>query len=386
MTMQTPPSSNWNYPTAVRFGVGRIAELRAACKAHSIERPLLVTDPFLGAHEMVQSTLGRCAEEGLQVSLFDGIGANPTGAQVADGVERYREGGHDAVIAFGGGSALDGGKAIAFHAGQQRPLWDFEDVGDWWTRADAEKIAPVIAIPTTAGTGSEVGRAAVILDEEAEAKKIIFHPKMLPVLVIADPELTQGLPPSLSAATGMDALAHCLEAYCAPGFHPMADGIAAEGLRLIKRSLSRVVSHGDDLIARSDMLAAAMMGATAFQKGLGAVHALSHPLGAIYHAHHGTLNGILMPAVLRRNRTAVEDRIAHLAQGLGIDGGFDGFLSWLEGLRRDISVPEDLSGVGIEEARIDEIGALATQDPSAGGNPIPLSATDYATLLRSLLP
>jgi alcohol dehydrogenase class IV len=310
-----------------------------------------------------------------RAALFSAIHSNPVGADVEAGVAAYREGRHDGVIAFGGGSALDVGKVVAFMSGQSRPLWDFEDVGDWWTRADPAGIAPIVAIPTTAGTGSEVGRAGVILDEATETKKIIFHPKILPSVVILDPELTAGLPPHITAATGMDALSHCLEAYCAPGFHPMADGIAAEGMKLIRQWLLRAVSHGSDLEARGHMLIAAAMGATAFQKGLGGMHALSHPIGALHGSHHGLTNAVLMPYVLAFNRPAVEERIARLAAYIGLeDASFDGFLRWILDMRTSLSVPHTLRELKVPVDRVEQIARMAEADPSAGGNPLPFDA------------
>ncbi len=366
---------NWNYPTTVKFGAGRIAELPALCKAHGLNRPLLVTDPGLAGLPMVRDAIAANEAAGVPTGLFSDIKPNPTGANVAAGVAAFKAGGHDGVIAFGGGSGLDAGKAIAFHAGQTRPLWDFEDIGDWWTRADADAIAPVIAVPTTAGTGSEVGRASVITDEDTHAKKIIFHPKMLPVAVIADPELTVGLPPKVTAATGMDALAHCLEALCAPGFHPMADGIATEGIRLIHRWLPVAVEDGTNIEARSNMLAAASMGAAAFQKGLGSIHSLAHPLGALYDAHHGLLNGILMPYCMVHNREAIADRMTVLARTLDLPGsGFDAALDWVLELRRRIGIPHTLRDIGIGDNRAEEIGVMAEADPSTGGNARPIDA------------
>jgi alcohol dehydrogenase class IV len=366
---------NWNYPTAVKFGPGRIAELPALCKAYGLTRPLLVTDPGLAALPMVRDAIAANEAAGIPTGLFSDIKPNPTGTNVDAGVAVYRAGGHDGVIAMGGGSGLDAGKAIAFHAGQTRPLWDFEDIGDWWTRADPAAIAPVIAIPTTAGTGSEVGRAAVITDDVAHAKKIIFHPKMLPVVVISDPELTIGLPAKVTAATGMDALAHCLEALCAPGFHPMADGIATEGMRLIHQWLPVAVADGKNLEARSAMLAAASMGAAAFQKGLGSIHSLAHPLGALYDAHHGLLNGILMPYCMVHNRDAIEERMDRLARTLDLPkAGFDGTLAWVLDLRREIGIPHTLRDIGIGDNRAEEIGRMAEADPSTGSNAKPIDA------------
>jgi alcohol dehydrogenase class IV len=371
----TLPAANWNYPTAIRFGAGRVAELPGACRALGIERPLLVTDPALAGLPMVKAAMARNAAEDLSTGLFSEIRPNPVGADVERGLAAFEEGGHDGVIAFGGGAALDVGKVIAFMSGQRRPLWDFEDKADWWTRADESGIAPVVAVPTTAGTGSEVGRAGVILDEAEGVKKIIFHPLMLPRIVILDPELCAGLPPHVTAATGMDALSHCLEAYCAPGFHPLADGIAAEGVRLIRRWLVRAFEDGSDVEARGHMLAAATMGATAFQKGLGAMHALSHPIGALAGTHHGLTNAVLMPYVLRFNRTAIEDRIERLAAYAGIAPPvFDGFLDWILTLRRQLGIPETLAELGVGEDRIDDLARMAEQDPSAGGNPLPFDA------------
>jgi alcohol dehydrogenase class IV len=367
-------TGNWNYPTTVKFGAGRIREIAKLCKDHNLFRPLLVTDSGLSANPIIANTLSLLREAGLDTILFSGIKSNPVGANVSDGVRAYRAGKHDGVIALGGGSALDVGKVIAFMSGQSRPLWDFEDIGDWWTRADVLGIAPVIAVPTTSGTGSEVGRAGVITDESTHTKKIIFHPKMMPVVTLCDPELTLGLPSHLTAATGMDALSHCLEAYCAPGFHPMADGIAVEGMRLVKNSLAAAVHSGSDIGARSEMMAAAAMGATAFQKGLGAMHALAHPIGAVFDTHHGLTNAILMPFVLAFNESAISGRIARLADYLGITGGFRGFHDWILALRADIGIPHALTALNIDPAKAELIAAMAVVDPSASGNPIPLDA------------
>jgi alcohol dehydrogenase class IV len=340
------PDANWNYPTAIRFGAGRVAELGQACRSLGMERPLLVTDPALAKLPMVESALAAAG-----AGLFCAIHSNPVGADVEAGLAAYRTGGHDGVIALGGGSALDAGKVIAFMSGQHRPLWDFEDKADWWSRADPAGIAPVVAVPTTAGTGSEVGRAGVILDSDAGVKKIIFHPKMLPAVVILDPELTLGLPAHVTAATGMDALSHCLEAYCAPGFHPMADGIAAEGMKSIAEWLPRAVEDGSDIEARGHMLVAASMGATAFQKGLGGMHALSHPIGALLGTHHGLTNAVLMPYMLAFNRTAIEERLARLAGYIGLEeASFEGFLAWIVGLRTRLGIAHTLGELGVSEA------------------------------------
>lgn len=375
-------TANWNYPTAVRFGTGRISELSAVSLELGIRRPLLVTDPGIAALPMLGSILDKCREDGLGIGVFSEVKANPVAENVTAGVEAYKAGDHDGVIAFGGGSGLDAAKAVALMVGQSIPIWDLEDVGDNWTRANADAIAPIIAVPTTAGTGSEVGRASVITNAETHEKKIIFHPRMMPSVVIADPALTVGLPARLTAATGMDALAHNLEAYCAPGYHPMAAGIAVEGMRMIMAALPVAVANGQDMDARSEMLVASSMGATAFQRGLGAIHALSHPLGGIYDAHHGTLNAVLMPYVLKANRSAVEDRIERLARYLDIADGFDGVMNWIIDLRKTIEMPHTLAEIGIDSARADEIGEAATRDPSAGGNPIQFSAETYAGIMR----
>jgi alcohol dehydrogenase class IV len=375
------PHANWNYPTSIRFGAGRIAELGEACRALGIERPLLVTDPALAKLPMVEA-----ARAAAGAGLFFDIHPNPVGADVEAGLAVWREGGHDGIVAFGGGSALDVGKVIAFMSGQSRPLWDFEDKEDWWSRADPAGIAPVVAVPTTAGTGSEVGRAGVILDEGEAVKKIIFHPKMLPGIVILDPELTLGLPPNVTAATGMDALSHCLEAYCAPGFHPMADGIAAEGVKLIRSWLPRAVEEGGDIDARGHMLVAASMGATAFQKGLGGMHALSHPIGALLGTHHGLTNAVLMPYMLAFNRSAVEQRLARLAGYIGLaDASFDGFLAWIVELRQRLGIPHALPELGVSEADVERIAVMAEADPSASGNPLPFNSAAARAVLEAAM-
>jgi alcohol dehydrogenase class IV len=335
-------TGNWNYPTSVRFGPGRVRELADVCASVGIKRPLLVTDPGLSGLPMVAEAVALCQEARLPVVVFDRVQANPIARNVEDGLAVYRAGGHDGVIAFGGGSALDAGKVIAFMAGQTRPMWDFEDVGDWWTRADPEGIAPIIAVPTTSGTGSEVGRAGVITDETIHTKKIIFHPKMMPRVALCDPALTIGLPAKLTAGVGMDALSHCLEAYCAPGFHPLADGVALEGMRLVKDFLPRAVRTGTDLEARAMLMAAAAMGATAFQKGLGAMHSLSHPIGSLHGAHHGMTNAVFMPYVLEFNRSAIELRVERLAAYLGLQPTFEAFHAWVLKLREEIGVPHTL--------------------------------------------
>lgn len=383
--MTSPFTAAWNYPTRVLVGPGRVADLGEACAQAGIARPLLVTDPGLMSTPLVARALAVLEAAGRPASTFSEVKGNPTNANVEAGVAAYKAAGADGVVAFGGGSGLDVGKMVAFMAGQTRPIWDFEDVGDWWTRADAAAIAPIVAVPTTAGTGSEVGRAAVVTNEASHEKKIIFHPKMQPAVVILDPELTVGLPPKLTAWTGFDALAHCLEAFSAPGFHPMADGVAVNGARLIKLYLPRAVADGADIEARANMLAAASMGATAFQKGLGAIHSLSHPVGALYDTHHGLTNGVVMPYVLLANRPAIEERFTHLARSFEIDGGFDGFIDWILRFREDLHVPHSLAELGVDESRIDEMAEKAERDPSTGGNPLPFKAADFARLYRAAI-
>ncbi|GLQ06617.1 iron-containing alcohol dehydrogenase [Sneathiella chinensis] len=371
-------SGNWNYPTSVRFGVGRANEIGAACKELGMTNPLLVTDPGLAGLPMIASAVENCKAAGLGCAVFSDIKPNPVGKNVEDGVAVYKAGNHDGVIAFGGGSGLDAAKAIALMVGQTLPLFDFEDVGDNWTRVNVDGVAPVVAVPTTSGTGSEVGRASVITDEANHVKKIIFHASMLPEIVVADPELTRGLPPHITAATGMDALSHNLEAYCSPFFHPMAEGIAVEGIRLVKEFLPDAVRDGNDLVARSQMMVASTMGATAFQRGLGGMHALAHPLGALYDAHHGLLNAVLMPYVLIRNREVIADRLARVAAYMGLeDASFDGFLGWVLDLRKEIGIPNDLGALGIDDEKAELVGKMAVEDPSSGGNPIALSAEEY---------
>src|SRR5215831_6687778 len=363
---------NWNYPTSVRFGAGRIAELGAAVKAAGIRHPLLVTDPRLAHLPPVARALEVLAGEGIAAALFSNVKPNPVAANVEAGLKVLKEDGHDGVIAMGGGSALDAGKVIAFMAGQTRPMWDFEDVGDWWRRAQPGGILPIVAVPTAAGTGSEVGRAGVITQETSHTKKVIFHPKMMPTIAICDPELTVGMPRAITAGTGMDALAHCLEAYCGPSYHPLADGIAVEGMRLVKENLVRACNEGSDLEARAHMMSAAAMGATAFQKALGAIHALSHPVGALYDTHHGLTNAVFMPYVLAFNRPAIEDRIARLAAYLGFAPTFDAFLTWVLELRDEIGIPHTLAGLEVDDQQFGRMSRMALKDPTAGGNPVPL--------------
>jgi alcohol dehydrogenase class IV len=377
---------DWSYPTRIRFGPGRVAELPDACKTLGIARPLLVTDPALAQHAIGHRVLEIARAAGLGVAVFADVRPNPTGANVAAGVEAYRAGGHDGVIAMGGGSGLDAAKAVALMVGQDRPLWDFEDRGDNWQRVRTEGIAPVVAIPTTAGTGSEVGRASVITREDSHEKLIIFHPTMMPGQVIADPELTLGLPRELTAWTGMDALSHSLETLCAPGFHPLADGIGTEGIRLVHLALERAVEDGQDLAARAKMLAAASMGAIAFQKGLGAMHALAHPIGGLLDAHHGLTIAIVMPYVLARNRPAIDGRLAGLARTLGLAfPSFEAVLEWVLDLRRRLEIPESIGALGVAEEHMETLARRAAADPSAASNPLPLGEPEYAELYRDAL-
>lgn len=378
-------TGNWNYPTSVRFGAGRIAELGDAAAAAGIARPLIVTDVGLAKLPILKTVADVLAAAKRPAKVFSDVRPNPVAATVAAGLTALREGGHDGVVAVGGGSALDAGKVIAFMAGQTRPMWDFEDVGDWWTRADPKGILPIVAVPTTAGTGSEVGRAGVITDETTHTKKVIFHPLMMPKVTLCDPEMTVGMPKLITAGTGMDALAHCLEAYCGPFYHPMADGIAVEGMRLVKDNLVRAYQTGTDLEARAHMMSAAAMGATAFQKALGAMHALSHPIGAIYDTHHGLTNAVVMPYVLVFNRAAIEPKIVRLAAYLGLSPTFDAFLTWVLDLRAELKVPHTLAGLGVDDKKFELMSAMAPKDPTAGGNPVPLDQAAALTLYRQAL-
>ncbi|MGO4914658.1 iron-containing alcohol dehydrogenase [Pseudogemmobacter sp. W21_MBD1_M6] len=379
------PNVNWSYPTAIKFGAGRVAELPAACAAAGMKKPLLVTDKALSTLPITAQALGILDAAGLGHAVFSDVDPNPNEVNLAAGLAVYAAGGHDGVVAFGGGSALDLGKLIAFMSGQTRPVWDFEDVDDWWTRADAGAIAPIIAVPTTAGTGSEVGRAGVLTNSVTHVKKIIFHPKLLPVVTICDPELTVGMPKFITAGTGMDAFAHCLEAYCSPFYHPMSQGIALEGMRLVTGNLSRAYATPTDIEARAHMMSAAAMGAVAFQKGLGAIHSLSHPVGAVYGTHHGTTNAVVMPAVLRFNRPAIEERIELAAAYLGIKGGFDGFYDRVMAMRAEFNIPETLTAMGVETSRLDELTAMAMQDPSCGGNPVEMTHENTRALFDACM-
>lgn len=378
-------TANWSYPTAIRFGAGRIKELAEACHAAGIAKPLLVTDRGLAALPITAQALGILDEAGLGHAIFADVDPNPNEKNLAQGVEAFKSGGHDGVIAFGGGSGLDLGKMVAFMAGQRRPVWDFEDVGDWWTRADARAIFPIIAVPTTAGTGSEVGRASVITNSETQEKKIIFHPKVLPSIVICDPELTVGMPAFITAGTGLDAFAHCVEAFSSPHYHPMSQGIAVEGMRLVIENLPIAYDEPNNLEARAHMMSAAMMGATAFQKGLGAIHALSHPVGALHHTHHGTTNAVFMPGVLKLNAEIIRPRFDAAAQYVGVEGGFEGFCEHVDQLNARLGIPATLSAMGVENPDIERIIAGALKDPSCGGNPVELTSANLQGLLTDVL-
>ncbi|WP_413850143.1 iron-containing alcohol dehydrogenase [Albidovulum sp.] len=374
------PTANWSYPTAVKFGPGRIRELADHCKAVGIRTPLLVTDKALASLPITARALDILDAAGLGRAVFSEVDPNPNEMNMAAGLKVYRAGGHDGVVCFGGGSALDLGKMIALMVDQTIPVWDLEDIGDWWTRADAAKIAPIIAVPTTAGTGSEVGRAGVLTNSATHKKKIIFHPKLLPSVTICDPELTVGMPKFITAGTGMDALAHCLEAYSSPFYHPMSQGIALEGMRLVFENLPRVYDDANDLEGRAHMMSAAAMGAVAFQKGLGAIHSLSHPVGAVYNTHHGTTNAVVMPMVLEFNRKAIEDRIERAAAYLGFKGGFPGFHDQIMELRARLNIPENLSAMGVQFGDLDMLTEMALEDPSCGGNPVKMTRENTRAL------
>jgi alcohol dehydrogenase class IV len=374
-------NSNWNYPTTMWVGENRIKDLSQACKNLEINNPLFVTDKDLVNLPMVKYVILEVKKNFNNLSVFSNFSGNPFGENVEEGVSEFKKNKCDGVIAFGGGSGLDVGKAIAFMSGQSRPIWDFEDIGDYWKRADENNIAPIIAVPTTAGTGSETGRASAIIDKANGIKKIIFHPKILPSIVILDPVLTVDLSPRLTAATGMDALAHNLEAFCAPGFHPMADGIALEGIRLIKKSLLIVVKNGKNLNARADLLAAASMGSTAFQKGLGAIHSLSHPVNAQFNVHHGLSNAIFMPYVLTFNKSIISNRIVSICDYLNLDKSFEGFLNWILDLRKELDIPHKLSDVvETNKIDIDKLSKMALEDPSTATNPKKMTVDDMKIL------
>lgn len=377
-------TGTWSFPTRILFGPGRLRELADACRSLGMTRPLLVTDRGLAALPMVATAMAGLADGGLAPALFGEVRGNPALGDVEAGMAAYRDHGADGVVALGGGSALDVGKVVAFMIAQTRPIWDFEDVGDWWTRATVEGIAPIVAVATTAGTGSEVGRAGVITNPETHEKKVIFHPRMLPGVTIADPELSVGLPPAMTAATGMDAFVHCFEALCAPGYHPMAEGIAVEGIRLIADALPRAVADGGDIEARADMLSAASMGAVAFQKGLGAVHSVAHPVGALYDTHHGLTNAVILPYVMRLNEAAIGDKAERLGRVLGLaTPGLAALLDWVLDLRARLGIPHTLAELGVPDDRADEIGEMASRDPTAGGNPVPVDPASLTRVFRA---
>ena len=373
--------SNWNYPTTIWVGENRIKDLSQACTNLKITNPLFVTDKDLINLPMVKNIVIEVKKSFKGMCVFFNFSENPVGENVEEGVNEFKKNKCNGVIAFGGGSGLDVGKAIAFMSAQSRPIWDFEDIGDYWKRADEKNIVPIIAVPTTAGTGSETGRASAIINNKTGVKKIIFHPKILPSIVILDPVLTVDLSPRLTAATGMDALAHNLEAFCAPGFHPMADGIAIEGMKLVKKSLLKAAKNGKDLKARTDLLAAASMGSTAFQKGLGAIHSLSHPVNAQFNVHHGLSNAIFMPYVLTFNKNLIEKKIVSICDYLNLDKNFDSFLNWILDLRKELNIPHKLSEVvEVNKINLDQLSIMALEDPSTATNPKKMTVDDMKIL------
>jgi len=376
---------NWSYPTQIKFGAGRIREIADACNQANIKRPLLITDKGLSNLPITSKTLQLMKEAGLGDALFSNVDQNPNERNLNSGIAAFKEGNHDGVIAFGGGSGLDLGKLVAFMVGQDRSVWDFEDVSDWWTRAKPNTIFPIVAIPTTAGTGSEVGRASVLTNSDTLEKKIIFHPQILPKVVICDPELTIEMPKSITAGTGLDAFAHCVEAFSSPHYHPMSQGIAVEGMRLVIENLGKVYSDGSDIEARANMMSAALMGATAFQKGLGAIHALSHPIGAVHHTHHGTTNAVCMPAVLRLNESKIRDRFDSVTGYLGIQNGFSGFKVFVDEFNASLNIPLRLSDLGVENPDLGKLVKGALSDPSCGGNPVKLTSDNLKALFEEVL-
>ena len=370
---------NWNYPTTIWFGENRYKDIQEACNSINIQNPLIVTDPGLLNTDLIEK-LNKSLKS--QTKIYSNVQGNPTGSNVTNGVKVLKEGDHDGVIAIGGGSAMDVGKGIAFLAHQTKPLWDFEDIGDLWMEADSKSILPIIALPSTAGTGSEVGRAAVFLNEETKKKKIIFHPKMLPQIAILDPILSLGLPKNFTAGSGMDALAHCIEAFSSPFYHPMAEGTAVEGIRLVKENLLEVYNDGGNVKARANMLVASMMGAAAFQKGLGAIHSVTHPVNSLYNSHHGTTNGTVMPFVLEYNRSAIESKFDRLGRYINISGGLDGIIDWVNNLKKEMNIPNSLQDMGVQLGDEEKLSKLAFEDPSTGGNPLPMTVDKFKELIK----
>ena len=377
--------ANWNFPTHVKIGLGALAEIGNCCKDLKINQPLIVTDKTLFSSEIVQKLKNKLIKNNLPFSIYSNVDSNPNDINLADGIDFLKSGNFDGIIAFGGGSAIDLGKLIAFMACQKLPVWDFEDLGDNWKKANKNGILPIIAIPTTAGTGSEVGRASVLTDKKNKIKKVIFHPEILPKSVICDPDLTVNLPKFLTAGTGMDAFAHCLEAFCSPGYHPMSDGIALMGMKLVKENLINAYNDGENLIARTNMLSAALMGATAFQKGLGAIHSLSHPIGAIYNTHHGTTNAVVMENVINFNKEMIVEKVDQICNFLCISGGFNGFTNFVNELCNNLGIPKSLSDLGVKEDQLGLISEMAVVDPTASGNPIKLTTRNTLELLKNCL-
>jgi alcohol dehydrogenase class IV len=378
------PDTNWNYPTTVWFGHKRVKDIVNACKQLNITTPLIVTDEALVKLPIMQDLLSPLKEENISYTVFSDVQPNPTKENVDMGVEVFKKYGCDGVIAFGGGSALDAGKTIAFMSNQTLNIWEFEDIGDNWSKADTSNIAKSIAIPTTAGTGSEVGRATVITDSKTHAKKIIFHPQMLPSIVILDPNLTYDLPKHITAWTGIDALVHSLEAYFSPLFHPMAEGIAIESIRLIKENLKTAFNEPHNEDARAYMLVSAMMGATAFQKGLGSVHSLAHTLGGLYNMPHGLANSIILPYAMYQNRSVIKDKAEKICKYCNIQNpSIESLIEYIMLLRKDLEIPNTLKEAKIPFENENNIGELAYKDPSTGTNAKKLDKKDFTKLFKA---
>ena len=373
---------DWSFPVPIAYGPGRLKEIAGFCRDAGMSRPLVVTDRGSAALPFLADLMRLLSEGGLHAALYSEISPNPRDDEIAGGRAMFRDGGHDGIIAIGGGSGMDGGKAIALTATNDIDLWAFEFEQTPPDMSAHAPFPPLITIPTTAGTGAETESTAMITDTAKGMKWCIWHAELKPALALLDPEITLGLPPHLTAWTGADALVHAIEAYCVPGFHPLCDGVALEGLRLVARWLPVAVAEPGNLQARGAMLAGSCLAGVAFLKGLGMVHAVSHMVGAEYDTQHGLTNAVLLPSVLRFNAGHIEDKVTPMAQAMGLtETGFDAVHAHICALLDDIGIPKTLADIGVSEDCAARIAAKALQDSAAGTNPRPASAAEVEALV-----
>ena len=376
--------TRFSFPTTIQFGPGASRLCGPHLKEMGFERPLVVTDKGLAALPLLAQFTATLADAGLAASVYAGVFCNPTGSQVMNGAAAYKAHGADCVVGIGGGAALDVAKIVGLLATREGDVmeyvWDHPRV-----RPIGDKLPYFVALPTTSGTGSEVGRSSVISEEATHVKRVVFSAQILAKVVFADPELTLGLPPAVTAATGMDALTHNVESYLSPAYHPLCDGIALEGVRIAARSLATAVREPGNIDARADMMMSSMMGAIAFQKDLGAVHSCAHALGTVCDMHHGLANALMIDTVLAWNAEVVPKKFDELAHAVGVSGGAAGFLAWLKALKQEIGIVPSLEKAGVDRRSIPKLVAIATADICHQTNPRPVQSADFERLFTEAM-